>query len=127
MARDFHAASPMKGFPFSVERAAASACGAIDMPGYLALVLDANGIHGAILGSVRQYPMADVVTAHEDVFWIDPEHRGRWALKMIRAFEKWAADQGATVIGMSCPAGTAESLYRRAGFSLIETMFAKGL
>ena len=127
MARDFHAASPMRDHPFSVERAAASACAAIDMPGHVALVLDSDGIHGAILGSVRLYPLGDVVTAHEDVFWIDPSHRGRWGMKMIRAFEDWAKEQGASVIGMSCPVGTAEPIYRRAGFALIETTFVKGL
>jgi len=100
---------------------------AIDSPGTLALVLDDMGLHGALLASVRAYPLGRVLCAYEDVFWIDPSHRGKWAGVMARQFEAWARSRGAEVIGMSCPIGTAEPLYQRLGFAPAETTFAKGL
>lgn len=100
---------------------------AVDNPDTLALVLDLAGLHGALLGSVRQYPLGPTMTAHEDVFWIDPDHRGIWAVKMIRAFEAWAKGRGASVIGLSCPLGTVEPLYTRLGYDPAEMTFAKGL
>lgn len=100
---------------------------AVDSDSTLALVLDLDGLHGALLGSVRQYPLGPTVSAHEDVFWIDPDHRGLWAVKMIAAFEAWAKARGASIIGLSCPLGTVERLYTRLGYRPAETTFAKGL
>ncbi len=127
MARDFHAASPMSRYSFSPMRAAAASMAAIDNPGTLALVLDQEGLHGALLGSVRAYPLGDTLCAYEDVFWVDPSHRGKWALAMVRRFEAWAAGMDAEVVGLSCPINSAESLYARLGFTQAETTFAKGL
>ncbi len=127
MARDFHAASPMNRYSFSPMRAAQAAMAAIDNPGTLALVLDLNGLHGALLASVRAYPLGDTLCAYEDVLWVDPDYRGRWGVKLIRRFEDWASDMGAAVIGISCPVGTVERLYASLGFTQAETTFAKGL
>jgi GNAT superfamily N-acetyltransferase len=127
MARDFHAASPMGHLPFAPEAAGAAAMLAVDSDDRVALVLDIDGLHGALIGSVRRYPLGPTITAYEDVFWIDPEHRGKWAIKLIAAFEAWAISRGAAIIGLSCPVGTVENLYSRMGYNQSETTFAKAV
>ena len=126
MLRDFHNASPGRHLPFSEIIAARAAMQAVDDPARLALLWAPSAVHGILAASIRQYPLGDARLASEDVFWIDPSHRGHGA-EMIAAYEAWAVSKGAAVIGISCPVATAESLYARAGFKPAEVTFAKGL
>lgn len=101
---------------------------AIDDPEQLCLVLDIGEPVGALLAAVTVYPLGEAVLAKETVFWIEPHARGRWALKMIAAYEAWALARGAAAIGLSCfNDGRIERLFAKAGFRTAEINTIKGL
>lgn len=127
MARSFHDASPMATLPFCDRAAAAATMGAVDDQNTLALILDLDGPVGALVAHLAVYPLGNTITAKEAVFWIEPAARGRWAMKMIRAYEAWATERGAEVIGMSCFGDGAERLFKRAGFRPAEINTIKGI
>ena len=54
-------------------------------------LLDVQGkAHGVLMAGAFEHPFARLAVARETVWWIEPEHRGRGALEMLRAFERWA-------------------------------------
>ena len=100
LCRDFHAAS---GIPFEFDPAHASraAQNHIACPHKLCLVLEAQGaLRGVLAASVAISPLAPVRIAQELVFWVDPAHRGRAPLGMIRAYEEWARAEGCAAAGL---------------------------
>jgi hypothetical protein len=59
---------------------------------------------------------------------VRPAARGRASLKMIDAYEAWAALQGCVAAGMtSLATNDVSALYRRRGFQPVETLFLKPL
>ena len=59
-----------------------------------------NPIQGVLIAGVGESPFFNVPVADEYAWWINPEYRGH-GLRMLRAYEKWAFDQGAKIIGLS--------------------------
>lgn len=128
MARDFHNASPLASLAFSEKAAAAACMAAVDGGNNLAIILDLNGPRGALVAHLTTYPLGDALLAKEDVFWIKPEARGPWAIKLIRAYEQWAHDRGASMVGMSCFAdGRTQKLFASAGFTPAEVNSIKAI
>lgn len=126
LARDFHAAS---GIPFAFNPAHASRAAQdyIEDPRKLCLILEANGaVRGVLAASWAVSPLSPVRIAQELVFWIDPAHRGRHALRMIRAYEDWAKSEGCAAAGLSgLNDPRVARLFSFAGFDPAENKFLK--
>lgn len=97
---------------------------------HYALVHDVGGsAQGLLLASAYEHPFGPVWMARETVWWIDPAHRGTAAVRMLDAYEAWAAEQGCRFIGM---AGMGDDpavgrLYERRGYRRAETNFLKAI
>lgn len=80
-------------------------------------VTDAGFIAGAI---------ADTVISPDPVAielgWYAEDRSG---LRLLRAFEAWAHEQGATLIKMSCNGGAAQQILERAGYKAAEIAMVK--
>lgn len=58
------------------------------------------GMLAAVITSVWYAPSHKA--AVELVWWVDPAHRkGMSGIRLVQAFEKWAEDQGASMVSMS--------------------------
>lgn len=126
MARNFHAAAPeLAAHPFCALTAARTAHAHINQPGALALVLDLDGVVGALLAQVQGMPFSAARVTREVAFWIEPRARGAWGLAMVRAYEAWARGQGAALIGLACLDDRAGAMFTRMGFARAETMMTK--
>lgn len=126
IAKRFHGASGIP-FPFDAAHAAATAQEYIEASDKLCLALEVDGVlRGALAASASISPLVPARVAEELIFWIDPECRGRAALKMISAYEQWARDQGCIAIGLSALGDPRVArLFRASGFALIENKFLK--
>ena len=96
----------------------------------LALVNAVDGVaKGVLLAAAFEHPFGPVWLAQETVWWIDPACRGTAAVRMLDAYEAWAAEQGCKFAGM---AGMGEDpvvrkLYERRGYRAAELHFLKVL
>lgn len=96
----------------------------------LALVHEVDGVaQGILLAAAFEHPFGPVWLTKETVWWIDPAHRGLAAVRMLDAYEVWAAEQGCKFVGM---AGMGEDpivrkLYERRGYRAAELHFLKAL
>ena len=125
LGRRMHAESPTyRELSYSPEKAAAlglRVVGTLLNPGG-ALVAEVNGrIVGMLAGYVVEHWFSHDKVASDYVLYIDPEHRGGMtAVRLIRAFERWAIAQGATVLlpGVSTGVKTEQTrdLYRALGY-----------
>lgn len=114
--------------PFDPAHAEASAKEWMAAPDKLALVLDLGGVCGVLMASCAVYTFSPVLVASEQGFWIDPRARGRWGVKMIAAYERWAKEQGAVMAGLATLHGkSAGALYQRLGYAPSETHYWKAL
>lgn len=65
----------------------------------------------------------------DEVAWfVKPAHRGRAGILLLQAAERWAVQNHAKLVKMVAPEGTTVGdLYRRKGYTVIETAFVKVL
>lgn len=125
MAGDFIAAADA-GLPFDPDYLTSSFAAMIVSPTTLLLVLDVDHPCGVFCAEVSRSPWAPVPLAVEKGFWIDPPYRGRWALKMLRAYAEWAEGLGCDRAFMGAFADNPmDKLYKKAGFSLSELMYSR--
>jgi GNAT superfamily N-acetyltransferase len=88
---------------------------------------------GAPVGMLAAYAachmLAPVKVANEIAWWVEPQHRGRSAVAMLRAYEQWAQQRGCVLIHMvglgADPVTT--KLYERQGYLAAERHFMKPL
>lgn len=128
MAGDFLAASGT-GLPFDPDYVAGALRQHLATPARLTLVLDVDGPRGMLCAAAQRSPLAPVAIAEEIVFWIDPAHRGRSALAMLKDYAAWAKETGcerATMIGLASMKSV-DRLYRLAGFEPLENTYARSL
>jgi RimJ/RimL family protein N-acetyltransferase len=94
-------------------------------------VIDVGGeIEGALVGLLSELYMSHTVQATELAWFVSKDYRGKPAsLRLIKAFEKWAKEGGATQIGMGDIEGitSLENLYNRLGYERAETVYLKEL
>lgn len=96
----------------------------------MAIVHDVAGsAQGVLMATATEHPFGPVWLARETVWWIDPAHRGTAAVRMLDAYETWAAAQGCQFVGM---AGMGDDpavakLYQRRGYRVAETHYLKAL
>jgi hypothetical protein len=85
---------------------------------------------GILMATASEHPFGPVWLARETAWWIDPNHRGSAASRMLDAYEHWAkCEQRCAFAGM---AGMGEDpdvakLYLRRGYRVAETHFLKVL
>lgn len=93
----------------------------------LCLVLAPGGVvTGFLMAHAAAHPFWPVKAASELAWWIDPEHRGRGAVAMVRAFEAWAAAQGCGLVGLAHLGDERLGrFYRRRGYVAADSNFAK--
>ncbi|MFP4275520.1 MAG: hypothetical protein ACLFRU_10895 [Paracoccaceae bacterium] len=86
-----------------------------------AALLDLDGPQGLLLAHAAPSPWAPVLAAEELVWWIAPDRRGRWALRMLDDLEAWARGIGAGVLGLSSTGRDLGPIYARRGAVQCET------
>lgn len=92
----------------------------------LVLILERDGeALGVLLAIASASPFASITTAEEVVWWVDPKARGRDTLGMLDAYEVWAAEIGAKIVGLSHFGDHNPKLYARRGFIPAERKFVK--
>lgn len=99
-------------------------------PRTFCIVYDVDGrAEGILMAHAFEHDFGPVLIAQERVWWIDPNHRGSSAARMLNAYEEWAINSGCKFVGM---AGMGEDpivgeLYKRRGFRVAETHYLKAL
>jgi hypothetical protein len=117
-------------FPFDPAYAARLFLNYANRPRRVCFVFEADGAaQGVLMAHAFEYDFGPVWFAQERLWWIDPAHRGRAAIRMLDAVEQWAAESGCAYLGM---AGMGEDpdvgvLYRRRGYVVAERNFLKPL
>ena len=82
------------------------------------------------MATASEHPFGPVWLARETLWWINPAYRGGTAaVRMLDAYEEWAALKGCLFVGM---AGMGDDpavakLYRRRGYGHAETHYLKPL
>lgn len=122
--RESHAAA---GFPFRFEAARADALFRSHMAAGLVLVLGSPA-QGVLMASAGEHPFGAGLIAKETVWFVRPCVRGRGTLRMLDAYEAWARSKGCALVGMATLASNdVGALYRRRGYTPVETHFLKPL
>ncbi|MFC3169215.1 hypothetical protein [Paracoccus fontiphilus] len=90
------------------------------------LLQDPRGVvlvteRGFIAGCITQTVISPDPVAVE-LGWYAEDRSG---LALLRAFEAWADQQGATLIKLSCNGGAAQRILERAGYRAAETAMVK--
>lgn len=92
------------------------------------LVMELEGeVVGGIVGVIQPLFMSQTIVASELAWFVDPAHRGKGAIKLVKAFEGWAKENGADYVTMADIRGIADlsKLYERMGYELTEAAYSK--
>jgi GNAT superfamily N-acetyltransferase len=129
MAKAFHAASGLP-FPFSAPMADLLFRSSLVDPDRACFVFDVDGIaRGVLAAHAAPHQFAPIKVASELIWWVDPEHRGTSAIKMLDAYEAWATERGcqyASMVGLGHDPLTTR-LYERRGYAPVERHFMRAL
>lgn len=129
MAKAFHAAAGLP-FAFSAPMASMLFDAALVDDDRLCLIYEQDGFAvGVLAAHAAPHMLAPVKAAHEIMWWIEPDHRGQAANRMLHAYEEWARSRDCVLIHMvglgSDPVTT--KLYERHGYRAAERHFMKPL
>lgn len=83
---------------------------------------------GILMASASEHPFGPVWLARETLWWINPAHRGGTAaVRMLDAYEQWAALKGCAFVGMAGMGNdpAVAKLYQRRGYGGAETHYLK--
>lgn len=109
------------------ERLAATIAHLLDNPNGAVLVSDEGGaLTGMIAVLAYDHPFSGERTAFEVVWWVEPEARGA-GVRLLKAAERWARDQGIRKMQMVAPNPRVGALYERLGYSPVEMSFQRSL
>lgn len=84
-------------------------------------VFVSNG--GFIAGQIMQTVISPDPVAYE-LGWFASDRSG---LRLLRAFEAWSEEQGATLIAMSAKGGAAQRILERRGYTVAEVQMVKAI
>lgn len=88
----------------------------------------AQGPRGILAATLSPSPCWSVVVAEMLILFLLPAARGgRNALRLIEAFEGWAQDQGARVLGVADTGGDLGRLLKNRGYRHAETKFLRAV
>lgn len=94
--------------------------------GLLLVVEQGGDVIGMLAAAVTLHPLSGDLVANEIAWWIEEAARGsRAALQLLRRYEQWAREQGATVIQMAAPDVRTGRFYVRLGFAPVETLYQR--
>jgi GNAT superfamily N-acetyltransferase len=97
----------------------------IDVPDRLGLVAERDGrVVGMIALLVAPHPFSGERTAFEVVWWVTPAARGL-GVRLLRAAEQWARDQGTVAMQMVAPNARVGAFYARVGYVPVETAYQR--
>jgi GNAT superfamily N-acetyltransferase len=98
----------------------------INMEGIVGFVAEVDGkVVGTIVGAVGPILFGEGKMAQEMVWYVHEEHRGS-GLRLIRAWEKYAKEQGCSIVIMCGMAGDkSEKFYIKDGYVEIQNNFQK--
>jgi GNAT superfamily N-acetyltransferase len=92
------------------------------------LVADRDGM---LVGMIGLIAFANHIsgdrTVGEVFFWVDPEHRGSTGVRLMKATERWARQQGAVAWQMIAPNERVGRMYAAQGFVPLETTWQRSL
>lgn len=94
------------------------------------IVHDVDGAaQGVLMAMAFEHRFGPVWLANETVWWIAPAHRGSAAVRMLDAYEAWAAEQRCAFAGMAGMGDDPDvaTLYLRRGYRAAEKHFLKVL
>ena len=116
-------------FPFEAARADKLFRIHLESDAACAIVLDVDGVaQGILLAAAFDHPFGAGLWAKETVWYISPDHRGRAGMRMLDAYEAWAASKGCAVISMAAlSTNDVSRIYERRGYRAAETHFVKPL
>ena len=116
---------------FKQDRFVDSFMAVVKNPDYYYLVAEVEGeATGFFLGAIYRPMFSEDIIAAEMFWWIDKEHRGRKvAVSMLKSFEDWAKEAGATQVNVSDLQGVKnlDKLYERLGYTKSEVTYRKDL
>jgi len=111
----------------SIERVMTTIANVALSPDGVILLSGENGsTSGMIAMLTYDHPFSGERTAFEVVWWVDPEARGN-GVRLLKAAERWAKEQGAVKVQMIAPNERIGALYTRLGYSPVETSFQRSL
>ena len=87
-----------------------------------------EGVVGMLAGLVFPHYLTGIVTASETAWWVEPTARGTTTGRdLLRAFEAWAREHGATRLELGSRDARLDRFYTRLGYAPVERVFAKEL
>lgn len=95
--------------------------------GGLFVATDDNQVTGMIGLLVYEHPFTGELYAQELFWWVEPEHRGRDGLRLLKRGEEWAASAGAVQVYMVAPTPKLGRLYKRLGYGYLEAGYQKAI
>ena len=110
----------------SPERLADTIASVLSNPDGVVLLSGNGKATGMIAMLAYDHPFSGERTAFEIVWWVEPEARGD-GVRLLRAAEDWAREQGAKHMQMVAPNDRVGMLYQRLGYAPVETSFQRSL
>jgi GNAT superfamily N-acetyltransferase len=90
------------------------------------LVAERDGILVGMIGMIAfNHHISGEWMAGEVFWWVNDEARGVTGIRLLKRLEAWARAQGAAALQMGAPVSSPRvaALYRRIGFTEVETTF----
>lgn len=123
----FHAECPSE-YTYNQDRVESVLSTCLDNPDSVIFVIDVDGlVVGGIIGIITELWMSTDRVATELAWFVDKEHRGREALKLLHAYESWATDNNVALITVADIHDVTDlaPLYGRRGYRKTETTYSK--
>jgi len=131
LAREMHRTGVYAAYPMDEARVAYILTRLIEVPEALSIGYESNGeLVGAFVGEIVQDLWVDVRVAADHAFYVREADRGsRAGVMLLRAFEKWANENGADVLRPVVYAGvdnqTVNNVLQRMGYESAGTVHKK--
>jgi GNAT superfamily N-acetyltransferase len=96
-------------------------------PDGVVLVSEKGRVLTGMIGLLAyNHPFSGERTAFEVVWWVQPEARGD-GVRLLKAAEEWAREQGIQKVQMVAPNERVGALYQRLGYVPVETSYQRSL
>lgn len=99
----------------------------VTSPDGVVLVADADGLTGMIGLLICAHHISAERMANEVFWWVEPETRGTFGLRLLRAAEMWARGHGAVRMQMVAPDTSVGKIYERFGYAPVEIAYQRRL
>lgn len=80
---------------------------------------------GMVAGHLYVHPMLDATIATETAWWVEADHRGVAGRKLLKRFEQWGAESGASHINMVAPTDRVGKHYEALGYHRLEDNYVR--